>query len=363
MTKKGFYNLSITEWLYIIAVVGLSTAGLLVFYSLSIESSLVDLFKQLGMVVLGWLLFFWSSRTDYRFLKSVGNILYGLLLILLFLVIILGEVKYGARRWIDLGLFSFQPSEIGKILFAVFLAKFMSSRGEQFGWRDLLISIWWLALPFLLVVWQPDLGTALVFVVIWGVMIYVSPLSRRYIGVMITLVLLALPLIWFGMHDYQRNRILTFIEPSRDPYGAGYNVLQSQIAVGSGGWWGQGLGRGWQSQLHFLPVAYSDFAFAVLAEEFGFVGSVVVLICFAYVVWYVWRVGFQATDQFGFYLAVGLGAMFLFQFIVNIAMNIGIMPVTGIPLPLISSGGTSILTYFYLLGLVYSIGGRQLQVG
>ena len=164
-----------------------------------------------------------------------------------------------------------------------------------------------------------------------------------------------MPLGWNFLHDYQKNRIMTFIDPARDPYGAGYNVMQSQIAIGSGGWWGLGLGKGWQSQLKFLPVAYSDFAFAVLAEQFGFVGSAIILVLFGILIWQIWRIGYYALDQFGMYLAIGIGAMFIFQLFVNIAMNLGIMPVTGIPLPFISSGGPSLLVVMSLLGLVKSI--------
>lgn len=361
MVKSGINKMSLADWLFLTAILVLSLCGLLVFYSLSIEQGWLGLMSQLVVVMAGWALFFWMMNIDYRFWRGFGWIFYVLMLILLVVVLVLGTVKFGARRWIDLVFVSFQPSEIGKFFLLIFLAKFMAGQGETMTWKDLLISLLIVVAPFLLVLQQPDLGTALVFVVIWAAMVFVSPLPRRYIWMMLVIFVLALPLIWINMHEYQQNRILTFVDPSRDPYGAGYNVLQSQIAVGSGGVWGQGLGKGWQSQLHFLPVAYSDFAFAVFAEEFGFAGGVMMLILMMYVIWYVWRVGFEAGDQYGFYLAVGAGAMLFFQFVVNMAMNLGIMPVTGIPLPMVSSGGTSIITYFILLGVVYSVGVRSLR--
>jgi rod shape determining protein RodA len=163
------------------------------------------------------------------------------------------------------------------------------------------------------------------------------------------------PFFWMFMHDYQRNRILNFLDPNRDPYGMGYNVMQSQIAVGSGGMFGLGVGKGWQSQMNFLPVAYSDFAFAVLAEAFGFVGSTLALLSYLYIIWYIWNLAFKTVDRFAFYILSGIGSVLIFQIFVNIGMNLGVVPVTGIPLPLISSGRTAIVVTMVFLGLVLSI--------
>ncbi len=354
--NRLFKNTSLTEWMFFLTVILLLLSGLLVYYSLTVsEGALVGIWSQVLQIVVGLLLFGWISRIDYRIFRNIGTWFYVAAIILLLVVLLVGDVEYGARRWVDLGLIKFQPVEIVKVFFTIYLAGYFAKKGDNLSIRDFFRSMLAMAFPVFLIMMQPDLGSALVLVVIWLAMVFVSPLPRRYIFWLFGLAFVTLPFSWFFLHDYQKNRLLTFLDPTRDPYGMGYNVLQSQIAIGSGGWFGLGLGKGWQSQLQFLPVAYSDFAFAVLGEEFGFVGALLVIFCYGYLIWYAWSIAYQTVDRFGFYIAVGIGAFLFFQVFVNIGMNIGIMPVTGIPLPLISSGGTSMMMSMIVLGAVLSI--------
>lgn len=349
-------NYTIYDWLYLLAIVFLLIMGLLVVYGLNgVDGGLIAIYKQLIYILLGVILFYFFSRLDYLAMKPIAWWLYILVNLLLLSVLFFGSSEYGARRWFDWGFVNFQPVETAKVVFIVVMAKFLSEKGESVSWKDLIKSVIILAIPVFLIVKQPDLGSSMVFVAIWLGMIFVSSLNKKYLLWLLSIILFLMPVFWFVLHDYQKNRILTFLDPNLDPYGAGYNVLQAQIAIGSGGWWGLGLGRGWQSQLHFLPVAYSDFAFAVLAEEFGLFGSLLVICSFMYLFWRLWKMAFETMDNFGFYLIVGVSSMLLFQVFVNIGMNIGVMPVTGIPLPFISAGGTSLVVTLITLGIIESI--------
>lgn len=362
-TKYSFKNTTLLEWVFFLSVLMLLVFGLLVFYSLSVsENGVSGFWQQILQVLFGIVIFVWVGSVDYRVFRNVGWWFYLILIILLLLVLLVGDVEFGAKRWIDIGIIKFQPVEIGKFLYLVFMSDFFAKRGDKVGWVEVGYSLLLTALPVALIMEQPDLGSAMVFLAVWGVMVFLSSFSKLYFWLLLGLGLAVMPFSWFFLHDYQRNRILTFLDPTRDPYGMGYNILQSQIAIGSGGWFGLGLGKGLQSQLQFLPVAYSDFAFAVLGEEYGFAGVVLVILCYTYVVGYIWRLAFLTVDQFGYYLANGIGAILVFQVFVNIGMNIGVMPVTGIPLPLISSGGTSMWVTMILLGLIMSIKSKGVKI-
>lgn len=358
--KSYIKNFSISEWLLWVITFSLVVVGQLIFYGLSLGENSVGLWlKQGAIILIACFLYWWFGRSDYRFFKGVawyGLIISGLLLIA---VLLFGRIEYGARRWLDIGIVGFQPTELVKVALIIFLAKYFSEKGDDLRLKDMLLTLGLVVFLMFLIAKQPDLGSSLVLIAIWSGMIFSSSISRKYIIGLVATTVFLLPIFWLNLHDYQRNRVMSFIDPARDPYGAGYNIIQSQIAVGSGGWWGLGIGRGWQSQLHFLPVAYSDFAFAVLAEEFGFVGGLLTLLLFAFLLWQIWRIAYLAADQFGFFLVIGVAAMILFQVFVNTGMNLGIMPVTGIPLPFISSGGTSMWSVMFLLGLVVSVSRRS----
>lgn len=347
---------SLTDYLLLLSMAFLMLASLLLVYGLQVlNGNWQSIIRQIEFVALGWILFYLMARMDYRSLKVVAWMMYILMAGLLVLVALFGQVEYGAQRWLNVAGISLQPAEICKFFFIVFMARFFTLKGDNVTWRDFIYSFGWMMLPVILIARQPDLGTALVLVSIWITMLFVSAFSKRKFWSLILVVILMMPLGWNFLHDYQKNRIMTFIDPARDPYGAGYNVMQSQIAIGSGGWWGLGLGKGWQSQLKFLPVAYSDFAFAVWAEEFGFIGSIILILLLAFIIWKIWQTTYLAIDRFGFYLSAGIGGMFIFQIFVNIAMNLGLMPVTGVPLIFVSVGGTSILVSMALMGIVQSV--------
>jgi rod shape determining protein RodA len=274
---------------------------------------------------------------------------------LLVLVHLFGTEVLGARRWIDFGVFQLQPSEVAKIIFIIILAKYFSGLSGRPSLREVARSGVYLLLPLSLVVTQPDLGTALVFIAIWGVFLLAARVRPLHLAGLLTVSVLITPLIWRSLKPYQQSRLLTFLDPARDPLGAGYNVTQAQIAVGSGGLWGRGLGHGTQSQLNFLPVQHTDFIFAALVEELGFVGAIGLFILYALLFSRSLRAVSRSRDLFGMYLAVGITAMLLFHIFVNVGMNLGIMPVTGIPLPLVSYGGTAVIMTFVSLGLLQSV--------
>jgi rod shape determining protein RodA len=284
-------------------------------------------------------------------------------LISLIAVKIIGHSALGATRWINLGFFQFQPSEFAKIILIIVLAKYFSDHYDQMDRpRYLLISLGYALVPIALVLTQPDLGTALVLGVIWLVMAVVSRVRLVHLGAMVLAGLAAIPLVVPHLKPYQRARIETFLNPTADPLHSGYNVVQSTIAVGSGQVFGRGLAAGSQSQLNFLPSQHTDFIFAVLGEKMGFIGGMLVILLFTALLLRAIVIAARASDRFGLLLATGVTAMLLFHVFVNIGMNIGLLPVTGIPLPFISYGGTSLLVSMLALGLLESVAVRRRKI-
>ena len=297
------------------------------------------------------------SQIDYRHLQALRWPLYLMNLLLLVLVLAIGKRAYGAVRWIDLGVFDLQPSELAKPLLVIALAGFLGRREEH---RDslstFLLSLLLVLLPVGLVFIQPDLSTAVVLLVIWLGMVWASGTRPAYL---VALLFLSIPvgvLAWhYVLEDYQKARLLLFLDPYQDLWGGGYNIIQAWTAIGSGGWLGKGYGQGTQSQLHFLPVRHSDFIFAVICEEFGFLGASALLALLFVFLWQILQVAARATDTTGRLIATGIAVGLGFQVLVNVGMNLGIMPVTGLPLPLISYGGSSLLATLLSLGIVESV--------
>ncbi len=286
---------------------------------------------------------------------------YGYVFILLTLasLFFIGEVSRGSNRWIPIwGDLSIQPSEFAKPMFVLAMARLLSLH-KSLSIQFFLKSIVLFGLYFGLVFVQPDLGTALVFLVIFFVMLFSVEIStKKLVGLITTaglLVFLLGPMTWSALHDYQRERILTFLNPQRDPLGRGYNALQSIITVGSGGWTGKGLGQGTQSHNNFLPEQYTDFAFATFSEEFGFVGVVVLLALYSILLWRIFHLMDLVKERFEYGICLGVLAIIFFQIFVNVGMNSGIMPITGITLPLFSYGGSSLISFFICLGLVQAV--------
>jgi rod shape determining protein RodA len=297
------------------------------------------------------------ARADYRTFKKFSGILYLLTLIMLIVTYLLGHSSLGATRWINIFGFQFQPSELAKVFMIIVMAKFFSENVDRMHQpRVFLKSVIYIGIPTAFVAIQPDLGTALTFMIIWGAMLLVSNIRKRYVaGTVGAMALASIPIYKFLLHDYQRERILSFLNPTADPMGSGWNVKQAIIAIGSGQFWGRGLGHGPQSQLNFVPFKHTDFVFAALAEEMGFIGAFSVIVLFAAILYRAIRIAMLSRDYFGMFLATGIFAMLFFHVFINIGMNLGIMPVTGIPLPLVSYGGTSVVITLFSIGILESI--------
>ncbi|MDQ7031862.1 MAG: rod shape-determining protein RodA [Desulfonauticus sp.] len=303
--------------------------------------------------------FFVILFIDYSHFKHFAWYLYVLAVISLALVFGFGKVVYGARRWIDLGFFHFQPSELTKISTIILVASLLSEHQEVLDVKVLSKIALVVLIPVIFIVKQPDLGTALLIIFTIAGMIFYKGVKKNIAKVLLIIFPMTLPLFWFCLHDYQKERILNFLNPSRDPLGAGYHIIQSQIAIGSGKLWGKGFLEGSQSQLRFLPEKHTDFAFAVFSEEWGFVGSVVLLFLFCFFLYQILQIAFKAKDDFGRYLVIGIFFYFFIQIVVNMGMVLGLMPVVGIPLPFISYGGTSLVMNFILIGLVTNVSMRR----
>ena len=302
-----------------------------------------------------------ATSFDYKWLKTFAWPLYALQLGLLVLTLAIGTGVGGSARWVPIGPFQFQFSELAKILMIVVLANYLGSRqGRLSSISSILGACVLVGPPWILVMMQPDLGTSLVLLAILGGMLFMSGASLRWLGALVGGVLASLPFIWtYVLRDYQKQRIDGFLNPSADIQGAGYQLYQSQIAVGSGGPFGKGLTNGTQNQLNFLPVQESDFVAAIYLEELGFLGAMLLLGLFAALLWRVLVAGWRSRDPFGMMFAAGLASMILFQVVVNLGMVVGLMPITGIPLPFISHGGASLISLAIGLGILQSINIRQ----
>jgi rod shape determining protein RodA len=305
-------------------------------------------------VGLGVLLYF--SLTDYRSVGRLYGLTYLLMLLLLVLVRLVGHQALGAQREINFGLFELQASEVSKLLIIIVLARFFNSRREHMkSPATFALGLVLVVPPTLLILAQPDLGTALVYVGIFFGVAFMAGVPKRYMVALVLLTAAALPLVVSRLQTYQRRRLITFFNPGADPSGAGYNILQAKIAVGSGGFFGKGFLTGTQGQLGFVPSRVTDFIFAIFSEEWGFVGAIILLTLFLVLLVRLFRAAHLARDSFGALLCFGVATMIAFQVVVNVGMNIGVMPVVGIPLPFISYGGSSMLTNMAAIGLVQSV--------
>lgn len=315
--------------------------------------------KQLiwGAMGLVGMLFF--LLFDYRHLKTLAWPIFIITVCLLVAVPVFGKTIYGAKRWISLGFFNLQPSELAKIATLLIGARLLSRRQGRLGWGELMIVLMVGGIPAGLIVIQPDLGSALNLLLLLGGIILYRGLTARVLKTLLIITPLLLPLGWFFLHDYQKQRILTFLNPGRDPLGAGYHIIQSQIAIGSGRIWGKGFLEGTQSQLRFLPEKHTDFAVAVFSEEWGFVGSMVLLGLFCLFLYSIYATARDAKDRFGSFLAAGVYFYFFWQICINMGMVLGLMPVVGIPLPFISYGGSATVVNLCLIGLVLNVSMRR----
>ncbi len=342
------------DWtLYAIPLL-LALFGVVIIFSVTYSSTPLLVISQIIYVILGLVVAIVLLFFDYRNLRGLSFFLYIILILLLVLVLIFGVRTFGAARWIDLKFFQLQPSEIGKLIIILFLARIFAEN-KNFNIKNVFLVLGVVLLPIILILRQPDFGTAMVIFFSLLVLLFFSNIKKIILVGIVTGLIMAAPVGWYFLKDYQKQRIYTFINPAADPYGSGYNVVQAKITVGSGGLFGQGIGQGTQIQLNFLPVAHTDFIFASTAEAVGFTGSTFLIILLIFLIVRVINVAKVSKDLFGFYFAIGWGLTLLFQIFVNIGMNLGIMPVTGIPLPFVSFGGTSMLTNMAAIGILQSI--------
>jgi rod shape determining protein RodA len=288
-------------------------------------------------------------------IKAASPVLFGLGVLLLGAVLVIGDIGKGAQRWLDLGVFRFQPSELMKLATPMMLAWYLSEAGLPPRWPTVLIAGLLIVVPAALIAKQPDLGTALLVAVSGSVALFLGGIGWAYLLALALALGAALPIGWFMLHDYQRDRVLTFLNPEADPLGRGYHIIQSKIAIGSGGIYGKGWLHGTQGQLEFLPERSTDFIFAILAEEFGLVGCVALLAVYLFILGRCLHIVTQAQDTFARLLAGALTVTFFVYVFVNIGMVIGILPVVGVPLPLVSYGGTSMVTLMAAFGILMSI--------
>ncbi len=352
------------DWVLLLTVLLVAAIGVLNLYSATSSWGTVGTpvyLKQTYWLGLGLIIAAAVCAFDYRHLEYLGFIFYGANVALLLIVLFFGKTSMGATRWINLGLFNLQPSEVMKIVIIITLARYFSEKPPPQGYslRGLLVPFLLLGIPALLIMKQPDLGTAMMVIFIGGTLALFAGIRRSTLAVLAVLGAGAMAGGWFLLRGYQKERIRTFLDPERDPLGAGYHIIQSKIAVGSGGLFGKGFMRGTQSQLSFLPERHTDFAFSVFAEEWGFSGSLVLLLLYLFIIIWGIYIARRAGDRFGMFMAIGVVAMQFWHIVVNLGMVIGLLPVVGVPLPLFSYGGTSMVTTMIGTGLLLSVSMRR----
>ncbi len=345
------------DWSILGVVLPIMLASLSTMTSFGGDSSFFT--KQLIWVVVGLVLMFAIAFIDIRFLRDSRYVVMAYLfsLTLLILVLFLGKTVKGAKSWFDFGGFSFQPTDFVKILVIIVLAKYFSRRHVAIAqFKHLLISALYALVPIGLILLQPDFGSAMIVALLWLGMALVSGISKKHILVVLSAVVIVFSISWlFLFKPYQKARIISFVDPMSDIRGAGYNAYQSVIAVGSGGFLGKGLGYGTQSRLNFLPEYQTDFVFAAFSEEWGFLGSILIIFCFSFLLWRIKVHAQHGASNFETLFCVGYFIFLFGHLLVNVGMNIGIMPVTGIPLPFMSYGGSHILAEMIGLGIVLSM--------
>ncbi len=358
--RRLYYHI---DWALLLAVLALCGIGVVMIYSTTFDptrgtSRMYG--TQIYAIVLGLIAMAVMLTLDYRTFTDKSHLIYIAIVGLLVYVLGFGTVVMGARRWIPLGPVNFQPSEFAKIAVALVLAKFYGENRGTPTWIELGIGAALTMLPFALIAKQPDLGTAVTLLTICLAVGYLAGMPLRIFGLLFLCLLLAAPLAWtFALKPYQKTRISTFVDPSQDAKGAGYQQLQARITVGSGGLTGKGFKQGTQGQLRFLPVAHNDFIFSVLAEEQGFAGVLVALGLYLFVILRTLEAASLAKDRLGSYLVLGVLACFTFQVIYNITMSAGLAPVKGLPLPLMSYGGSSMIATLAGFGLVLNVRMRR----
>ncbi|HXF83405.1 MAG TPA: rod shape-determining protein RodA [bacterium] len=352
------------DWALVAATLGLLVGGGVILFSATrtfpdpwvfVKARVLHAALGLGVLVV-------FTAVDYQALGRLWRPLWVVTVALLATVDVIGRTAQGAQRWIPLGPLSFQPSELAKLLLVITLAKHLDGHRELTTLRQLVPVLVHAAIPILLIIQQPDMGTSMVVAAILAAMLFAAGTPLRWMGGLTAAGLAAAPFLWGALHDYQRRRLLVFLDPSLDPLGAGYALIQSKIAVGSGQLFGKGFLQGTQNLLHFIPEQHTDFIFTVIGEELGFAGALVMLALFAVWLWRAGAAAMQAKDRLGTLMAVGILTMIAFHLFINVGMTVGLAPVTGIPLPFISHGGSALLAMLAGTGLLLNIGMRRKKI-
>ncbi len=362
LTEK-FFNLSFA---YILFIMMLAATGVVMLYSAANGSWSPWALNHLVRFAIGFVLMLALAMTDIRIFMRYAYVFYFGTLLLLILVEVGGHIGMGAQRWINLGVIKIQPSELMKIALVLALARYFHTSSLQTieSVRGIIPPALMTLFPAFLVVIQPDLGTALMLMFTAGMMFFVVGVQLWKFAVVIVGGIISLPIAWHFLHEYQQNRVLTFLDPERDPLGAGYHIIQSKIALGSGGVFGKGFLKGTQSHLNFLPEKHTDFIYTMLSEEFGMVGAVFVVLVNLLIIAYTYSFAMKSNSYFGKLVAIGLACNYFLYIFINIAMVLGLLPVVGIPLPLISYGGTVMLSVMASFGIILSVYiNRNINIG
>ncbi len=362
-------DLELKIWIFTACIV---LTGLVVLYSASYQNARVSVkvfYDQLYCAGIGFALMYFLSRMDYRRFYEIAYVAYGIMLLLLFLVLIKGRYALGAQRWFSIAGLTFQPSEISKLCLILALGRYFSHRRPTFKfgtkstsralWNHLIAPLLLTLVPILLIFKQPDLGTAILIFGIFFIMTYASGIEMKFLSGFIGLCIVAAPFMWHILRPYQRDRLLVFLNPNIDPLGAGYTIIQSKIAVGSGQLFGKGWLAGTQNQLNFLPEQHTDFIFSVVGEEWGFLGAMFLLFSYGGLIFTGLAIAQQVNDKFGTQVAVGIVGIVALQVIINMGMVMGLFPVVGITLPMISYGRTSFMVFMIMMGFLLGLSKRR----
>ncbi|HTR18424.1 MAG TPA: FtsW/RodA/SpoVE family cell cycle protein [Candidatus Paceibacterota bacterium] len=345
------------DWFLFGAALAISMLGLVTMKSYSAQNDFFD--KQIVWICISVIVFFLASLPDYSFLRrtQVLSALYGIILFLLALIFVFGSIVKGAQNRFNLGLFFVQPADPAKLILVAVLSKYFARRHVEIAHiRHILVSGAYAFALFVLVFLQPDFGSALIIAAIWFGMVLVAGISWRHLAALLITAAIIFAGLWhFGLHQYQKDRILTFIHPLANIQTTGYNAYQSTVAVGSGEWVGKGIGYGTQSKLQFLPEYQTDFIFAAFAEEWGFIGVLILIGLFTVVIWRILAISMRGADNFDMLFAAGIAVFFTAQFLVHAGMNMGLLPITGTTMPFMSYGGSHLLTEYFALGILMSM--------
>ena len=352
------------DWTVVLCIVLLATISLITLYSASASSGggMIRMSRQALWFVLGFVVIVIFTSIDYHILSALAYPIYGVVVLALVAVLAIGEVRQGAQRWVPLGPMSLQPAEMAKIALILALAKYFADKKKDTVYLiDLIVSGVLLGIPAVLILKEPDLGMTMLLLPIFAAIVFVAGLDWRYIVAIAVGGIFSMPIAWTHLKPYQKDRLISFIRPESDPLGSGYHVIQSKIAIGSGGFWGKGFMNGTQSQLNFLPEQFTDFIFSVFSEEWGFIGSVVLLSIYLILILKGLSIALKAKDKLGRLIAVGIVTILVVQMFINVGVTTGIMPVTGLTLPFISYGGSSIFSISIVLGLLLNVGYRRFE--